>query len=99
MGTVESYEKEKATYAYQWDRVATGRRHPSLHMDVRFLACPTDKRKSLSPSRDPGLNATKRLQRREKLTHLVVALLVLLLPVGVGDNAATTPTAHHAVIA
>jgi hypothetical protein len=29
--------------------VATGRRHPSLHMDVRFLACPSDGYTSYSP--------------------------------------------------
>jgi hypothetical protein len=35
---------------YRWDRVAIGRRHPSLCMDARFLACPSGKALSLSPS-------------------------------------------------
>jgi hypothetical protein len=43
--------KEDAGAAYQWDRVATGRRHASLHMDVRFLAGPTDTQHSHPPSR------------------------------------------------
>ena len=44
--------KENVACAYHWDRVATGRRHASLHMDVRFLACPSDKHKPYSPSHD-----------------------------------------------
>jgi hypothetical protein len=32
--------KECGTCALRWDRVETGRRHPSLHRDVRFLASP-----------------------------------------------------------
>jgi len=31
--------KENASCIGVRDRVATGRRHPSLHKDVRFLAC------------------------------------------------------------
>jgi hypothetical protein len=46
--------KLKANVAYSvcWDRVATGRRHPSLHMDVRFLARPSERYKPHSPPLD-----------------------------------------------
>jgi len=40
---------ENAAYVYQWDRLATGRRQSSLHMDVRFLACPSDTHMPHSP--------------------------------------------------
>ncbi len=41
---------ENAACARQWDRVATGRRHASLHMDVRFLARPIAEDKPHPPS-------------------------------------------------
>ena len=41
--------KESESCIHRWDRVATGRRHPSLHMDVRFLACPIDEYTPHSP--------------------------------------------------
>jgi len=44
--------KENAASGFRWDRVATGRRHASLHMDVRFLARPSESQKPHSPSRD-----------------------------------------------
>ena len=43
--------KEGELCTHRWDRVATGRRHPSLHMDVRFLACPIDEYTTHSPLR------------------------------------------------
>ena len=44
--------KESESCACRRDRVATGRRHPSLHRDVRCLACPGDKHTTHSPSRN-----------------------------------------------
>ena len=46
--TVPGFE----TCTHRWDRVATGRRHPSLHMDVRCLACPSDEYMSQAPVSD-----------------------------------------------
>ena len=42
--------KEIESGTYGWDRLATGRRQPSLHMDVRFLACPSHRYPGHSPS-------------------------------------------------
>jgi hypothetical protein len=36
------YVAESESCTHCRDRVATGRRHPSLHKDVRCLACPRD---------------------------------------------------------
>jgi hypothetical protein len=35
------------------------RRHPSLHMDVRFLACPGDGYTTLSPQRTSNIFETR----------------------------------------
>jgi hypothetical protein len=54
--------EENEASGLRWDRVATGRRHASLHRDVRFLACHGASQKPHSPLRD--LNQTPPFARQ-----------------------------------
>ena len=54
-----------------------GCRHPSLHMDVRFLACPSENQKPHSPSRDQ--NQTELLPADSTSGHITVSRTILAL--------------------